>query len=154
MPKNKEVIAVGDLTVKQRRFAEEYMLDFNATQAALRAGYSKRTARKQGSELLAKPAIQKRIRELTARADAQRTAQPEEVLEFLTAVMRGDMEETHIVTNLTGISQVGYVDQRNQLKAAELLAKCHGLMTQNLNVGADVAVTIVDDLQPDEPPDG
>lgn len=144
---------MGGLTDKQRRFAEEYMIDFNATQAALRAGYSKRTARKQGSEILARPAVQERIRELTAEADALRVAQPEEVLEFLTAVMRGDMEDTHVANTVTGIRLVGYIDQKNQLRAAELLAKCHGLMTQNLNVGADVAVTIVDDV-PMEEPDG
>lgn len=45
------------LTTKQERFVEEYLVDFNATQAAIRAGYSKRTARSVGAENLTKPDI-------------------------------------------------------------------------------------------------
>ena len=48
--------AVKKLTDKQRRFVEEYLVDLNATQAAIRAGYSKRTARQTGAENLSKPA--------------------------------------------------------------------------------------------------
>ena len=52
------------LTAKQDRFAEEYMVDLNATQAAIRAGYSKKTAYSIGHENLKKPEIQDRITEL------------------------------------------------------------------------------------------
>ncbi len=45
------------LTAKQHRFVEEYLLDLNATQAAIRAGYSKRTAKAQGSRLLTHPSV-------------------------------------------------------------------------------------------------
>jgi phage terminase small subunit len=51
------------LTTKQRQFALEYMLDFNATQAAIRAGYSKKTARQQGQRLLTNVDIQAELRE-------------------------------------------------------------------------------------------
>src|SRR5690348_15052569 len=61
------------LTPKRERFCHEYVIDGNATQAAIRAGYSKRTARSIGHELLTKPDIDRRIaellRELTARSD-------------------------------------------------------------------------------------
>ena len=49
------------LTPKQERFVDEYLLDLNATQAAIRAGYSKRSARAIGAENLTKPNIQQRI---------------------------------------------------------------------------------------------
>ncbi len=49
------------LTPKQQRFAEEYLIDLNATQAAIRAGYSKRTAEKIGSENLRKPEVAEKI---------------------------------------------------------------------------------------------
>ena len=49
------------LTPKQRRFVDEYLIDLNATQAAIRAGYKKNTARQIGSENLSKPAIAKAI---------------------------------------------------------------------------------------------
>lgn len=65
-----EVGRLGDgLTVKQRRFCEEYLVDFNATQAAIRAGYSENSARSIGSENLTKPdianAIGRLLNELT-----------------------------------------------------------------------------------------
>lgn len=51
------------LNDKQRRFVEEYLIDFNGTQAAIRAGYSAKTARQQASDLLTKPDISRAIRE-------------------------------------------------------------------------------------------
>lgn len=54
------------LTDKQERFCYEYCIDFNATQAAIRAGYSERTANEQGSQNLAKLNIQTRIKEMQA----------------------------------------------------------------------------------------
>lgn len=61
------------LTPKQQRFVNEYLVDLNATQAAIRAGYSPRTARNQASDLLAKPDIQDAIR--SARAEQQARTQ-------------------------------------------------------------------------------
>jgi phage terminase small subunit len=52
---------VGDLTAKQQRFVEEYLIDLNATQAAIRAGYSEKTAYSIGNENLSKPEIAKAI---------------------------------------------------------------------------------------------
>ena len=57
------------LTPKQKRFVEEFLIDLNATQAAARAGYSKRTARQTGAENLSKPVIQEAI----AKAQAVRS---------------------------------------------------------------------------------
>lgn len=54
------------LTAKQERFCQEYIVDFNATQAAIRAGYSQKTARDIACENLAKPNIENRIKELTS----------------------------------------------------------------------------------------
>ena len=52
------------LTDKQEMFCREYLVDLNATQAAIRAGYSDKTARSVGNENLTKPDIEKRIQEL------------------------------------------------------------------------------------------
>lgn len=54
---------MANLTPKQQRFVEEYLIDLNATQAAIRAGYSERTAKSIGQENLTKPDIQKAIEE-------------------------------------------------------------------------------------------
>ena len=53
------VVADKKLTAKQQRFCDEYLIDLNATQAAIRAGYSERTANEQGSRLLANVSVQK-----------------------------------------------------------------------------------------------
>ena len=57
---------MAKLTAKQQRFIEEYLIDLNATQAAIRAGYSVKTANEQGSQLLAKLSIQQAIAEKMA----------------------------------------------------------------------------------------
>lgn len=81
------------LTEKQKRFCDEYLINPNATQAAIRAGYSKKTARSIGEENLEKPHIReyidKRIKEI---ADSK-IATAAEVLEFFTAVMRGEVKD-------------------------------------------------------------
>ncbi|HEB1859553.1 terminase small subunit [Yersinia intermedia] len=59
------------LTDKQEMFCREYLIDLNATQAAIRAGYSENTARKIGSENLTKPDVQNRIAELKLQRNEQ-----------------------------------------------------------------------------------
>lgn len=53
---------MNELNIKQQRFVEEYVIDFNATRAAINAGYSEKTARSIGSELLTKPDIRKAVK--------------------------------------------------------------------------------------------
>lgn len=55
---------MSKLTDKQERFTQEYLIDLNATQAAIRAGYSEKTAMEQGHQLLQKTSVSERIKEL------------------------------------------------------------------------------------------
>jgi phage terminase small subunit len=81
------------MTSKQSRFVEEYLIDLNATQAAIRAGYSKKTARQIGSENLAKPDIQDAIAEaMSLRSDAT-NINAEWVLQNAVAVFQRAMQE-------------------------------------------------------------
>lgn len=73
---------------KQRRFVEEYLVDFNATQAAIRAGYSHKTAGKIGTENLQKPAIQSAIKA----AQAQLSKKTELTREMIVAGLRKEAE--------------------------------------------------------------
>ena len=59
------------MTKKQKRFVEEYLIDLNATQAAIRAGYSPDTAKSIGSENLTKPDLQARIAKASGLVSAQ-----------------------------------------------------------------------------------
>ena len=68
------------LTEKQKAFVREYLIDFNATQAATRAGYSKKTARQAGTENLAKPAVAVAIQARVKKVDDRALVSATEVL--------------------------------------------------------------------------
>lgn len=135
------------LTPKRKAFADAYLANgMNATQAAVEAGYSEKTARSQGNRLLTFVDVQDYIRGRTEAMSKERVVSGDEVLAFLSDVMSGEAKETKLVTVGGGAKPVEYVSQKNQLKAAEVLARCHGLMTQRVEHDGEVSVTFVDDL--------
>ena len=81
------------LTPKQQAFADYYIETGNATEAARRAGYSEDTARQIGAENLTKPAISEYISIRMAEQSKKRVADANEVIEFYTAVMRGEIKD-------------------------------------------------------------
>lgn len=85
---------MAKLTAKQRRFCDEYLIDLNATQAAIRAGYSEKNARNIASENLAKPNIKAYIDERMTEKESQLIATQDEVLKYLTSVLRGESQST------------------------------------------------------------
>ena len=84
------IVAEKKLTAKQQRFCDEYLIDLNATQAAIRAGYSKKTAYAIGNENLNKLEIKSHIEKRMAEKEAALIADQNEVLKYLTAVLRGE----------------------------------------------------------------
>ncbi|MBZ5946041.1 terminase small subunit [Leuconostoc gasicomitatum] len=86
------------LTPKQKKFADEYIKTGNATQSAIEAGYSKKTARSVGSENLTKPDISEYISKRIEEIDKDKIAEQKEILEFMTRVMR--RQEMEQVTNV------------------------------------------------------
>ena len=139
------------MTVKQRRFCEEYLIDLNATQAAIRAGYSKKNAQNIASENLAKPIIRKYIDAKMAKKDSELIAKQDEVLRYLTSVLRGKSVGTEIVVEGTGdgCSEARTMQkepsEKDRLKAAELLGKRYGLFTDKVDMNADAELTITVD---------
>lgn len=139
------------MTAKQRRFCEEYLIDLNATQAAIRAGYSKKNAQNIASENLAKPMIRKYIDEKMAKKDSELIAKQDEVLRYLTSVLRGKSVGTEIVVEGTGdgCSEARTMQkepsEKDRLKAAELLGKRYGLFTDKVDMNADAELTITVD---------
>ncbi|MGA5591790.1 terminase small subunit [Enterococcus sp. AZ147] len=136
------------LTEKQKRFCDYYVELGNATQAAIKAGYSKKTANKIGSENLAKPDLRTYIDKRLEEMENKRTADAQEVLEYLTAVMRG--EETEEI--LIGIGEGAqakidiYVGAKDRLKAAELLGKRHALFTDKQQIDASINTDKLDKI--------
>ena len=121
---------------KQVRFCEEYIIDHNATQAAIRAGYSPKTAGVQACELLKNPNIQEKIQELSEKVTTSAIASAEEVLEHFTKVMRGEMFDQVVKRDEDGTLQtvdvVAKLSDRN--KAAEALAKHYALLVEKVEL--------------------
>ena len=139
------------LTEKQKRFADEYLIDLNATQAAIRAGYSKKTARQIGTENLAKPYIKSYIDEQMTKKESELIAKQDEILKYLTSVLRGDSQSAEIVVEGRGEgwSEARIIkkepSEKERLRAAEMLAKRYGLLTDKVSL--EVApIVIKDDL--------
>lgn len=121
---------------KQLRFCEEYIIDHNATQAAIRAGYSPKTAGVQACDLLKKPNIQAKIQELAENVSKKAIASAQEVLEHFTRVMRGEVFDQVVKRDedgkVTKVDVVAKLSDRN--KAAEALAKHYALLVEKVEV--------------------
>lgn len=146
-------MAKKELTVKQRRFADYYIESGNATAAALKAGYSKRSAKDIGPENLQKPLIKEYIATIMAEKDNERIASHDEVLQFLTDVMRGSVTEQIPLLDGDGYQKLANLDAaqpKDRIKAAELLGKRYAMWTDKKEIDGAVAVTFVDNLDDDE----
>lgn len=82
---------MANLTPKQQRFVEEYLIDLNATQAAIRSGYSEKTAQQMGSENLLKPVIAKAIQEAQNKRTEQTQIDAAYVLKRLVEIDQMDV---------------------------------------------------------------
>ena len=139
------------MNARQKKFCDEYLVDCNATQAAIRAGYSPKTANEQGNRLLANVSVKTYIEQQLERLHNEKTADAREVLEYLTAVMRG--EQTEEVLKLVGggeqsITEID-VSAKDRMKAAELLGKYYSLWADRMNIQTDAQITFVEDMTPD-----
>lgn len=139
------------MTERQKRFCDEYLIDMNATQAAIRAGYSKKTAKSIGQENLTKPDISAYIREQLDAIHSQKTADAQEVIEYLTSVMRGEHTEQALQLVGDGMQTICDIDvsAKDRLKAAELIGKRYGLFTDktDLNVTQPIVISGGDALE-------
>lgn len=134
---------MAKLTAKQQRFCDEYLIDLNATQAAIRAGYSSKYANTNASKLLQITTIKEYIEKRMAEKDSELIAQQDEVLKFLTAVMRGEEKDEQLTVNPMGEIEMKAVRrQANQIKAAEMLAKRYGLLVDKVENDVDMELII------------
>lgn len=115
------------LTHKQKMFCDYYISSLNATESAIRAGYSKKTATEIGAENLRKPHIRLYIKEVMDVKDAQRVMNMDEILETQSRIARGEEEEEVIVTLYKSYEVVKKKPSlRDRQKSMEHLAKLHG----------------------------
>ena len=129
--------AKANLNDKQIAFCECYAATLNATQAAIDAGYSEKTARQQGSSLLTNVNIKAFTDALLQEMEDKRIAKADEVLKFLTSAMRGEVKDSFDLDP----------SLQDRMKAAELLGKRYKLFTDKHEIeGKLEPVTIINDI--------
>ena len=138
------------LTIKQQRFADEYIISGNASEAALKAGYKNEVS---GRENLQKPTIKDYIDERLKELEQEAIANQSEVLKFLTSIMRGEQTEQTLISDgseqgqrITNIE----VSAKDRIKAAELLGKRYGSWTEKVDLTADLEVSFIEDVPEDD----
>lgn len=166
---------MAKLTAKQKRFIEEYLIDLNATQAAIRAGYSPNTAKDIGCENLAKPNIKSEIDKAIAER-SRRTGinqdrvlrelakiafvNPSDVINLNQATVKSNAKEDDLAV-IAGVKvkeipgEYGTATERevklyDKIRALDLLGKHLGMFKDRIEVNGDMGVKIVDDIPDDE----
>ncbi len=135
---------MGKLTAKQEMFCKEYLIDLNATQAAIRAGYSEKTAKVTGSENLTKPDIAEKIQTLFDTRAEKVELNSEWVLRNLEKVANRCMQaEPVMVRGENGMEESGEFkfDSSGANKSLELIGKHLKLFTDK--VEQDTTFTVV-----------
>lgn len=122
---------------RQERFVDFYIQTANATEAARRAGYSTRSARQIGEKLLTKHDISLEIKRRLSEIKTQRTVDTQEILEHLSAVIRGEVEETLMTPG--GKKVVIPVRESDKLVAAEKLLRVFGAYRDKIDVKMDAS---------------
>lgn len=141
---------LSKLTIKQQKFADEYIISGNATEAAIRAGYSKKTARTIGAQNLTKLNIKSYIDKRLEEIKQEKIADQQEVMEYLTRVLRGEeTEKTLINLGVESGQDITDIDvcAKDRIKAAELIGKRYGMWTDKLDLDLDIGVEIIDDIK-------
>ena len=134
---SKEKEAKKHLTKRQIDFVQEYMKTNNVRQSAIKAGYSPKTASVQGSRLLTNVKVSAYINAINERLESDKIADIEEVMQYLTSVMRGEKKDQFDLD--PSLSE--------RTKAASELARRLDVKARNLNI--ECAVNIIDDIPDD-----
>ena len=121
---SRQTADTSTLTLKQSRFVREFLVDLNATQAAIRAGYSEKTARQAGSRLLTNADIQAEVQRLARERQQNVELTAEKVLEVLMRIAFAPIAQEDIKPS-------------DALRALELLAKHLNLLTERAHVASD-----------------
>ena len=148
------------LTIKQKKFADEYIKSWNATQSAINAGYSKKTARVTGAENLTKPNIKAYVDERMKKLEEEAIADQKEILKGLTRQARREEKEYQVVViqkpryddngNFLGMEQTPQMveiptQNKDSIKAWELLGKRYQLWTDKVDMTLEVPTIISGD---------
>ncbi len=134
------------MTAKQKRFCEEFVKTGNATQSAIKAGYSEKTANEQGARLLAKVSIKSYIQSLQAEIKTENIINAREMQEVLTSIILKQSEEDVIVVEGCGdgiseaVTKKKTASNADRIKAIQLLARMQGALDNTATVNVVLPV--------------
>lgn len=128
------------LTQKQQRFVDEYIISGNATQAAIKAGYSRKYANTNVTKLLQNTTIKIELEKRNAEIKSQKTMDMQEVMERLAAIARGETVEQQ-VTNKGTVVEVE-PKTSDQIRAMELIGKRYGAWTDKKEVTGGLEINV------------
>ena len=140
---------MAKLTEKQKRFIDFYIETSNASESARRAGYSPKNINTNATKILQNTTVQSEINKRLSQLASERIAGAEEVLKYLTAVMRGEEVEEQVVTVGTGQGESeveivkNKVSPKDRIKAAELLGKRYGLQQPEEGLKQNLSINVV-----------
>ena len=130
------------LTDKQKMFCAEYIIDFNATRAAIEAGYSEKTANVTSSQYLAKPSIQEEINRLMKKRSERVQIDADDVLRSILDIRDTCAKKLDITSRSGDVIGESLVDVNGAIKANELLGKHLNLFTDRVEVSGDITINI------------
>lgn len=157
---------MAKLTERQQKFVDEYLIDLNATQAAIRAGYSAKTADQQGSRLLTNVKVQQVISEIMAERSKRTGINQDRVVQELAKIAlvnmsdiindKGEIKPSATADDLSCIESIKYkhsasdssemvereIKVASKLKALELLGKHLGMWNDKIDVNVAVPIVI------------
>ena len=145
-----------NLNRKQKLFADNYLQSLNAYESAINAGYSKNYAKAQSYKMLDNVGIKNYIEDRIQQLEDDQIAKINEILQYLTSVMRGEAEEEVVVIESTGDYQskarkiTKQVCAKDRIKAAELLGRRYKLFTDRIELEGSTVVQIIDDIGSEE----
>lgn len=128
------------MTPKQKAFADYYIECGNAIEAAKKAGYSSNYAKARSYKMLENVGVSTYIEERLKQIESERIATADEVLRYLTSVMRGEIKDQF------GLD--ASLQDRN--KAAEMLGKRYRLFTDKVETTTNAQVRIIDDIDDED----
>lgn len=140
---------MSELTGRKKQFFDEYIIDRNGTRAAIAAGYAEKSAKQRAYKLLHEDAaVIEALKEYDIQQHKEKTAERDEVIEFLTSVMRGEVVDNIplFVGDGEQMLKEGAPSARDRLKAAEMLGKYYAMFTDKHSVDGEGVVQIIDNI--------
>lgn len=139
------------LTIKQKKFADEYIKTGNAYRSAKSAGYSENYAKGNVIRLLENESVKAYVSQKMKEIEDSKIADAKEVLELLTSIARGEVTEEATLLSGNGMQELvpKSADIKDRIRAAELIGRRYALFTDKMEVEGNIGAVIIDDV-PDE----